>query len=826
MALGKSANPRSRNFKNKTNGYGSVGVVLLATAVMAVSGPVQAQVQPSDSQQMAQASSQALVFDIAAQPLPQALVRFTEITRLQLFVDGNTTRALQSPGARGSFTPEAALSRLLEGTGLTYRFTNPTTVTLVEAPKSGGAAVLPPITLQGRSEVSSTATIGDLPPEYAGGQVARGGRIGALGNRDIFETPYSIVPLTRQIIDNQQARVAADVLKNDPTISIFQNANPAGTDDVWSMRGFLNASSQSAFDGLFGLNFRNPPLEQIERVEIFKGTNAMLSGNPGALTVGGMVNFVPKRATDVPVTSLTTRYVSDNILGSHLDVGRRYGPDGAFGVRVNGSLREGESAIDDVEKRNDVAAAAFDFRGDAVRLTFDVDYGFNDTHNPLGGTTVASGAPVPSAPRNTNFWGGKGTRLYQEKDRFVSRLEWDFTENWTATLAGGQLRVSENYNFCGAEITNAAGDVSLDCYQGAGETLNRVGEAAVRGNVMTGDISHKIAFGTAVMDMDFRSRFLDLSDSTSNIYNPTGGQLPTFPGVTASYTTSKTLNNSVFVNEEAGFFDNRLLLSAGARYVKIDITNYSETTGLQTSSSGGDAVTPGFGVVYKVTDKLALYANYVEALEDGGVAPNSASNRGQGVAPIASKQTEIGTKIDFGSLATTLALFEITRESAYTDPTTNIYGVYGEQVNRGIEFSVFGKPAEDVRLLAGLAYLDAETTKTSGGTYDGKRPRGTPEFTGRLFAEWDLPVVKGLTVLGGMDFADRQYQDLNNAKSIPAWVRFDAGMRYAMTVRQTDVIVRFNVENLFDKDYWASVDRGNLYIGAPRTFMLSTTFNF
>ncbi len=87
-------------------------------------------------------------------------------------------------------------------------------------------------------------------------------------------------------------------------------------------------------------------------------------------------------------------------------------------------------------------------------------------------------------------------------------------------------------------------------------------------------------------------------------------------------------------------------------------------------------------------------------------------------------------------------------------------------------------------------------------------------------------MVKGLTVLGGMDFADSQYQDLNNAKSIPAWVRFDAGLRYAMSVRETDVIVRFNVENLFDNNYWASVDRGNLYIGAPRTFMLSSTFNF
>ncbi len=310
MSLGESALSRAEYFVVETKVYRRIRAALLASVLTAAPAVALAQATPQPDVHLAQAGAQARTFDIGAGPLPQALVRFTEATGLQLFVDGNLTRGRQSPGVRGSMTPEAALSRLLDGTGLTYGFANPTTVTLLEAPRGSGATQLPTINVQGKSETSSTATIGELPPEYPGGQVARGGRIGALGNRDIFETPYSVVPLTRQIIDNQQARVVADVLKNDPTISIFQNANPAGTDDVWSMRGFLNASSQSAFDGLFGLNFRNPPLEQIERVEIFKGTNAMLSGNPGSLTVGGMVNFVPKRATDTPVTSLTTRYVS------------------------------------------------------------------------------------------------------------------------------------------------------------------------------------------------------------------------------------------------------------------------------------------------------------------------------------------------------------------------------------------------------------------------------------------------------------------------------------------------------------------------------------
>jgi iron complex outermembrane receptor protein len=125
-----------------------------------------------------------------------------------------------------------------------------------------------------------------------------------------------------------------------------------------------------------------------------------------------------------------------------------------------------------------------------------------------------------------------------------------------------------------------------------------------------------------------------------------------------------------------------------------------------------------------------------------------------------------------------------------------------------------------------VTLIDAETTKTSGGTFDGNRPIGVPTVQARLSAEWDLPAIDGLTVSGGLAFTGRQYADSDNTQEIPSWTRVDLGMRYVLDVRQTPVTVRFNVENLFDRDYWASVDRGSLYVGGPRTFLLSTTVSF
>jgi len=74
--------------------------------------------------------SQPQAFDIASQPLDRALTVYSAQAHIQVLVAGELTSGLPSSGASGTYTPEEALHRLLEGTGLTYRFLSPDTVTL------------------------------------------------------------------------------------------------------------------------------------------------------------------------------------------------------------------------------------------------------------------------------------------------------------------------------------------------------------------------------------------------------------------------------------------------------------------------------------------------------------------------------------------------------------------------------------------------------------------------------------------------------------------------------------------------------------------------
>ncbi|WP_167145081.1 TonB-dependent receptor [Pseudomonas sp. OTU750018] len=772
--------------------------------------------------QLAEQQSQA--FNIPSGPLSDALASFAATAGISVPFDTSMVEGRTSPGLTGSWSVSQGLEQLLRGTGVVAVSEGPGIYTLRSAPSTEGAVTIDPVTVIGNKA-------DQLPPAYAGGQVATGGRVGIFGNRDIFDIPYSLVSFTRETIDNQQARTVAEVLRNDASVTITQNTNSGGTDDVYNIRGFLSASGSSTFDGLAALTGRSQAMEAIERVELLKGPSAFVNGAPG-LVVGGSVNFVPKRATDTPLTQLTTRYYSDSVVGTHLDVGRRFGDENQWGVRFNGAYREGDTAIDHGNKQNKVSTLALDYRGESIRLFGDFEYSYSATENYMGGTGIAAGVDVPSAPENTNNWmQAWGFSYPQTKKRAVVRGEWDFAENWTASAAYGQLDQRDGtYTYCGSTIANERGDINYDCYVGGSQGDFQSGEAKLNGLVVTGPVTHRIALGATRYKQEFGGPFVNFTipgSTGSNLYNPIYYPRPTTPEVTYDGKSSESILETKFIANEMGFLDDRLLISVGLRRMEFDFGNFNAITGARTSQTTKAATTPAYGIVYKLNSYASLYGNYAEAIEQGGTAPNNGTvdNPGEVIEPLRSEQLEAGIKLDFGSYGTTLGVFQITK--ANTAIVNRIYGNNGEQVNRGVELSVFGEPATGVRVLSGMSYIDAEQTKTQGGLTDGKTAIGVPKFQARLGGEWDIPsVMQGLTLTGHVAHNGSSYVDANNSRSIPSWTRLDAGARYTTQVSNLPTTLRLNVENLTNKNYWGSVDRGFLYVGQPRTLSLSATVNF
>src|SRR5438128_2343083 len=79
-----------------------------------------------------------------------------------------------------------------------------------------GSLVLSETTVEGTMGAS-----GDLPPAYAGGQVATGSRVGLLGTKDFMETPFSAISYTDDFVRNHQAKDIGSVIgATDPSVNV------------------------------------------------------------------------------------------------------------------------------------------------------------------------------------------------------------------------------------------------------------------------------------------------------------------------------------------------------------------------------------------------------------------------------------------------------------------------------------------------------------------------------------------------------------------------------------------------------------------------------
>lgn len=805
----------------------------LAAAAAALPPAVQAQQAEAEAEvQLAQLDNER-TFDIPAQPLTSALARFGQQSGLQITVDGALVRDVSAPALQGRMTNAEALRRLLAGSGLTYSVLDDTTISIRRPgpSQSDGPTMLDPITVTASGLAPPQAEIGNLPPAYAGGQVARGGKLGILGNRDMMDTPFSQTVYTQQTIEDQQATTLADVLDNDPSV----RANfPAGSGiDQANIRGFVAGNQDVAFGGLYGIAPTSNGMmavESIERVEVLKGPNALLNGMAPFGTTGGAINIVPKRAGPEPLTQVTPSYQSDGQLGGHVDLARRFGKDDRFGVRINGLYRDGNTALDQQSQQTGLATVGLDLQQETVRFSADLGYQLQDTDATRRPVAFASALDVPDAPDGDVNYGQSWS--FTENENYYSALrgEFDILENLTAFAAvGGSIRygrsISVNPTVLDDSGTIAAGNATALRNLEEAATF----EAGLRGSFTTGFVRHDATVASTHFWKDTGLAFANTAIGASNLYDPVDLGKPDFPDLPDADDVplqSRQKLTSYALTDTLSVLDDRVQLTLGLRRQAIETKNYNTTTGALTSRYNERVTSPAVGVVVRPFEELSLYGNYIQGLSPGAIAPITATNVGEVLPPFETEQFEVGVKLDLDSLAITLAAFQIAQPSAYTQD--GVFGEFGEQRHRGLELTAFGEPLEGFRLLGGATYIDSELTETLDGINRGNEGVAVPDFQANVGAEWDLPFLEGFTLSGRVVYTSSQYLNAANTQEIPSWTRVDLGARYTLDVRGTPIVIRANMVNLFDEDYWASAatTSGRAGPGEPRTFLLSTSFAF
>ena len=235
---------------------------------------------------------------------------------------------------------------------------------------------------------------------------------------------------------------------------------------------------------------------------------------------------------------------------------------------------------------------------------------------------------------------------------------------------------------------------------------------------------------------------------------------------------------------------------------------------------------PAAGLTVKPWDRVSLYGNCIQALEQGRAAPRGTVNEGENLPPYVSEQVEFGVKLDLYGLGLTAAAFQIEKSSAFTNADRR-YVANGEQQNRGLELNVFGELRPGLRLLGGVSYINAELTRTEGGKYDGKTALGAPWLQAALNLEWDVPILPGLTFAARAEHVDSAFIRPDGSLKVPAYQLYGLGARYQHTIGDRQFSLRMNIDNLLDKDYWSnSYSANQLYTGGPKSLAVSFTMDF
>lgn len=665
---------------------------------------------------------------------------------------------------------------------------------------------------------------------YADGKLAKEAKLGALGNKSVIDTPFSVTTYTAKTISDTQAATVSEVLKNDP--SIRETTNSGHLNENIQIRGFSVGFEDYNMNGLYGMAPTGRiPTDIIDSVTVLKGPNALVAGMAPAGSVGGVVMAQTKRANQ-DLTRVSAGYEDDGYYKSGFDVARRLGNNKEFGVRVGGSYGQGEHIIDGMDDTNSTGVVALDYTTDKLKLNFDA-YAVRDKRDNGSPVMVSMGTikQVIAAPSgDSNFF--PNIHGEQSSQYLGASGEYKFSPDLKVFGGAGYTEKEYSGHIFGTRmiVQNATTGAASSQYYRVGYQEHAVAaNLGLEGKFDTGAIQHTLGLRADYLTRNYWQHSAATSNAfDTNLYDPivdASEQMPTSYPTIVPYADNRYV--SYTLTDQMSMLDDKLQVILGARYQDIDTKNLYKKT-----KYSSDKISPSLGLVVKpFGEDLSFYASYVEGLSEGVTVSDitypTATNKGETLAPYQTKQYELGTKYQVGSWLNTLALYQIEKPEVYQDTVTKAVKDDAETRSRGIEFSTAGQLTEDLSLMANLAYIDAEYVKSGTASQVGNTVIGTPDFTAGLGLDYKIPVVEGMSVNARASYVSEQYLNTDNSLELPDYTILDLGAKYATKIGGVNTTFRANVNNLTDEKYWSGVFGSNYAIlGAGRTYKFGVTFDF
>ena len=216
--------------------------------------------------------------------------------------------------------------------------------------------------------------------------------------------------------------------------------------------------------------------------------------------------------------------------------------------------------------------------------------------------------------------------------------------------------------------------------------------------------------------------------------------------------------------------------------------------------------------------RASAYAGLTRGLEDSGLAPASATNRGQLLPASRTSQEEAGVRYTLGATTFVAGLFEV-RKPYYNVASDGSYTWLGTESHRGIELSLNAEPLPGLTAVAGAVLMSPEVAVASAAAGVGTAPVNQPRDILQLALDYRLAVCPRCSLDVTATHEGRVPVRLDDGAYNPAQTLVNIGARYRFTVAGRAATLRVQVQNVTDQRVWYVIDTSGGLVAYPPLHM-------
>ena len=655
-----------------------------------------------------------------------------------------------------------------------------------------------------------------------------------------MDLPQSIAVIDRQTLDNQLATKMSDVLMN--TNGVYIMGTTGGYQEEIAGRGLAFNSSNTFKNGVRYFNGMISELSSVERVEILKGSSAILFGNVAA---GGIINLITKKPKFGFGGEIDLRTGSFGLLKPTFDVYGGIGKGQTAAYRLNGSYEKANSFRNDVSsERYYVNPSVLVNLGRKTDVLLEADY-LKDNRTADFGAGIVNYELV-NLPRE-RFLGVAWSYFKSEQTSAKATVTHHFSDKWqvvgTAAYRQYATDLFANTRPNAGTLITKEGTWIRNIQRSEAREAYFLGQLDLTGTFKTGKIQHNVLFGADVDQFKtLTTAYATLNRyDTINIYGTktynTRTDIPTLAKNTL--TTSPVNRVGVYVQDLISL-TKQLKALVGVRYsyqqTGSNVLTYS--TNKTASVVGYDgAFTPRFGLVYQPTEKHSIFASYANSF----TLNTGVDITGNSLPPSLIDQYEVGVKNNLlrGGLSLNATAYRILNSNlAQTslqngNSNTNIKELAGSVESKGVELDIEARPSAALSIRAGYSYNETKYVKSNTfveGSFLKYNPNNTANLS--LFYTFQQPELKGLRVgvsslYFGKRYAGRstRIQVANDAYKLTPlsdYAQVDATAAYSFK----KITLRAKLGNVFNVLNYNVHDDNSVNPIAPRNYQLNFCYKF